>query len=153
MLIKSFKILPIFLLFLMNRSFAQDPGRHIDAGFRLGLGNANIGTSVTARYFIAPKLAVSGMLSFSGPGGIALLVEKHFGIEDMPLQAFLGAGAYARFGSKAFFGTQAIAGLEYTFPQYPVMIAVDWKPELNLLRSLEFRPGGFGLTLRYRLDL
>ncbi len=42
-----------------------------------------------------------------------------------------------------------IVGLDYTFQQVPINLSIDWKPELNLVRSVNFEAATVGLSIRF----
>ena len=42
-----------------------------------------------------------------------------------------------------------IIGIDYKFRDVPLNLSIDWKPELNLVRSVNFEAATVGLSLRF----
>lgn len=123
----------------------------LDLGLRIGLGRSNIKTGISARHFLGEDIALEGILSLSGAGGLALFGQRYFPLED-GLRFFAGAGAYLGFNSQHWLGISGMAGLEYQFEQYPLSVSLDWKPELNLLNEVRLHGIPLGITARYRIN-
>ena len=129
-------------------------------GLRLSSGPAMVNNSVSVKHFINSKTAIEGLLSFSDPLALGLLVEFHKPFSTSGLQWFYGAGGYISFvktydpnkaknETNANFGAQGIVGLDYKFSNVPLNIALDWKPELNLISDINFEPAAIGFTARF----
>jgi len=84
--------------------------------------------------------------------GICGLYEKHFNIEAVNnLEWFAGFGGYFAFNNKnTFIGGAGIVGLDYKFEEIPLNISLDWKPELNIISTVNFQSSGVGLYARFR---
>jgi len=139
----------VAFLFFNTSAVAQNNG--IDLGLRVGMGRSNIKTGISGRYFLDNDVAVEGILSLSGSGGVALFGQKYFPL-DNGLRFFAGGGAYLGFSSRNLLGISGIAGIEYQFEEYPISVSFDWKPELNLIDNARFNGVPVALTARYRID-
>lgn len=129
-------------------------------GLRLSSGPPMVNNSVSVKHFINSKTAIEGLLSFSDPLALGLLVEFHKPFSTSGLQWFYGGGGYISFvktfdpnkgknETDANFGAQGIVGLDYKFSNVPLNIALDWKPELNLISDINFEPAAIGFTARF----
>jgi hypothetical protein len=47
-------------------------------------------------------------------------------------------------------GAAGIIGLDYNFPNIPLNLSLDWKPELNLIEKIGFEASTVGFSVRYR---
>lgn len=125
-------------------------------GIRLSSSGPAVNNSVSFKYFMNPKLAIEGLFTFDKRAAIGALLEVH---NDMPstegLKWFYGAGAYLGFDSdkthtdRALMGAQGIVGLDYKFANLPLNLALDWKPELNIIDNINFEPAAIGFTIRF----
>jgi len=129
------------------------------AGLRLGYF-----TGVTIKHFVTGNNAIEGMASVRW-GGFAVtgLYEWQKPIRGAAnLDYFLGLGGHIgvwgdhyywyeenRDGAFAIIGLDFIAGLEYTFPQVPFNVGLDWKPAFNLVGDSHWWGDGLALSIRY----
>jgi hypothetical protein len=40
-------------------------------------------------------------------------------------------------------------GLDYNFTNLPLNLSLDWKPELSLIRTVNFEPAAVGISARF----
>lgn len=120
-------------------------------GIRLGPNSPAISPGFTIKRFLDEKHAVEGIVGVNNGIGICALYEWHFPIAAVEhLQWFAGAGAYAAYrSSTSYIGGAGIVGVDYKFPEIPLNISVDWKPELNLIESVGFEASGVGFSARF----
>lgn len=133
----------------MAQEFSQPADRNNLLGIRISSKDAVVNNSITYKHFFNPSLAVEGLFSISDPAALGVLLEKHTPFGPTGLSWFWGAGAYAGFGGNRRFGLQGAAGLDFIFPQLPVNLSIDWKPELNLTRQFSFEPAAVGFSARF----
>ncbi len=149
----------ILLCGIINISQAQNYST--GAGLRLGSFSG-----ISVKHFISGTNALEGIASLRW-GGFAVtgLYEWQKPIKGARnLDYFLGLGAHIGFwdnnkyywadnnrnnGSFAIIGVDFIAGLEYTFPEVPFNIGVDWKPAFNLIGDTHWWGDGVALSIRY----
>jgi hypothetical protein len=129
-------------------------------GVRLSSAGAQVNNSITLKQFITDKTAIEAMFSFGDPIALGALVEFHKPLSAEGLRYFYGAGGYISF-VKTFdpvnqknqtdpnFGAQGIIGLDYKFPNIPLNLSLDWKPELNIVNDINFEPSAIGFTARF----
>ncbi len=119
-------------------------------GFRLGPNSAAIAPGFTVKHFINEKNAVEALVGFGDGLGVCGLYEWHQPVSSVEhLQWFAGVGAYAAYRTKTtFIGAAGIIGVDYKFPDIPLNISIDWKPELNLIEKVGFEASGVGLSAR-----
>ena len=124
-------------------------------GIRLSSSGPAVNNSVSFKYFMNPKLAIEGLFTFDNRAAIGALLEVHNDLSTEGLKWFYGAGAYLGFDSdkthtdRALMGAQGIIGLDYKFANLPLNIAIDWKPELNIIDNINFEPAAVGFTIRF----
>lgn len=120
-------------------------------GIRLGPNSPAIAPGFTIKHFLDEKHAVEGIVGINNGIGVCALYEWHFPITSVPhLQWFAGAGAYAAYrSSTSYIGGAGIVGVDYKFPDIPLNISIDWKPELNIIESVGFEASGVGFSARF----
>lgn len=151
---KSILFLLAIVLLAATQINAQDYKTGV--GIRLSSSGPAVNNSVSIKHFLNPKLAIEGLFTFDNKAAIGALLEVH---NDIPstegLNWFYGAGAYLGFDSdkenpnRALMGAQGIVGLDYKFANLPLNLAIDWKPELNIIDNINFEPAAIGFTIRF----
>ena len=144
----------ILVLGSLQRSSAQsvsDPGYKFALGVRLSSAAPTLSNSVSAKYFINDRDALEGLLSFGTRFGIGGLYERHQLIGSIPnFTWFYGGGGYLGFEDhNTYLGPTGIVGLDYKFQNVPLNLSLDWKPELDILPSINFVPDAFAVTVRF----
>src|ERR1700743_2617036 len=134
---------------LYNHLSAQD--YKLAVGIRFSTAAPTLNNSLSIKYFIDESDAIEGLVSFGSRLGVGGLYEKHQLIGGIPaFRFYYGGGAYLGFESgKTWFGPTGVLGLDYKFPNAPVNLSLDWKPELDIVPSINFVPDAFGLTARF----
>lgn len=147
-------MIPLCLVFLTisglyNRLSAQD--YKFAAGIRFSTAAPTLNNSLSVKYFFEESNAIEGLISFGSRVGVGGLYEHHQLIGGTPgFTWFYGGGAYLGFESgQTWFGPTGVVGLDYKFPNSPVNLSLDWKPELDFVPSINFVPDAFGLTARF----
>jgi hypothetical protein len=119
-------------------------------GIRLGPSAPAVKSGITYKHFLGNGKALEGILSFGDGFGICGLYEIHKPLATENLQWFIGFGGYAGVSNKITnVGAAGIVGLDYRFPNLPLNLSLDWKPELNLVQKLGFEGSTVGLSVRY----
>jgi hypothetical protein len=128
-------------------------------GLRLSTAIPTLSNAVTGKYFITDRSAVEGIISFGNKFGIGALLEVYKPFNAEGLSWFYGAGAYAGFAKnsdqfgkgdgRVYVGPTGILGLDYKFPNAPVNLSLDWKPELDIVPAINFIPDAFALSVRF----
>jgi hypothetical protein len=115
-----------------------------------------VNNSVSFKYFMSEKSAIEALFTFSDKTAIGALLEIHKPISSAEgLKWFYGAGAYIGFDSdknnpdRGLMGAQGIVGLDYKFQNLPLNLALDWKPELNIIDNINFEPAAIGFSMRF----
>lgn len=137
----------VFCCGFLHQASAQDYKTAL--GIRISSVDAVVNHSITFRQFITESVAAEGLLSFSDPGAIGLLIEKFRPIGGQSFTWFWGAGPYIGFSDNYKFGLQGALGFDLKFPSLPVNLSVDWKPEMNFTRVFSFEPAAVGLSARF----
>jgi hypothetical protein len=157
---KKIILFSILSVITMSSLQAQDAGYKTALGVRLSSSNAMVSNSVSLKHFVSSKMAIEGLLSFGDPLAIGALVEIHNPLSATGLSWYYGAGGYIGFlktenpntqktNTDANFGAQGIIGLDYKFSNIPLNISLDWKPELNIVSTINFEPAAIGFTARF----
>ncbi|MCX6316221.1 MAG: hypothetical protein NTW29_02945 [Bacteroidetes bacterium] len=135
-------------------------GYKTSLGVRLSSANAMVNNAVSIKHFINDKVAIEGLFSFGDPLAIGAMVELHKPLASEGLSWFYGGGAYIGFVKKVNtntlktttdpnFGGMGVVGLDYKFPNIPLNLSLDWKPELNIVSDINFEPAAIGFTARF----
>lgn len=125
--------------------------------YKMGLGArftnapATVNNAISLRYFVNQQAALEGLLSFD-PLTIGVLYERFRPLAGSRLNWFIGGGGYVSLGKgDNVLGAAGIVGLDYAFKGAPVNISLDWKPELNLIKDVNFEAAAVGLGVRFIL--
>lgn len=97
--------------------------------------------------------AIEGNILYNRHGfNLSALYEQHWEpFRNERILLFLGGGAFGGEWDEEFsLGAVAVAGIEYTFRDQPINIGLDWRPMLNVYRTLAPEFLDFGLCIRYR---
>ncbi len=134
---------------LYNRLSAQD--YKLAMGLRLSTSDPTLGNSVSIKYFLDETNAVEGLIGWGTRFGLGALYEKHQLIGGTPAFTwFYGGGGYVGFqDGKTYIGPTGVVGMDYKFPNAPINLSLDWKPELDLSPAINFVPGAFAVSIRY----
>jgi hypothetical protein len=147
--------LKIFLLTLffiggtIYNSVAQDA-----YGKAIGL-RGGTPAGVSYKHFLEFAGAVEGIVGYNFTNGrvftVTGLYEHHFFV-NYNTNFFAGGGLTLGANSDEFrLIVDAIGGIEYVFPRFPMSFSLDYKPAFNIIGT-EFLLNEFALTIRYILD-
>jgi hypothetical protein len=122
-------------------------------GLRFSTPGASIANAVSIKYFMNDRAAIEALISYNPRFGLGALYELHQQIGGTPgLNWFYGFGAYFAVESNIVYsGPMGITGIDYKFPNAPVNLSLDWKPELDIAPAINFVPGAFALSARFTL--
>ena len=140
--------------------FASPVSAQYKSAVGLRLGNAS---GITAKMGLGNRVSMEGQLTTRWKGvNFTVLAEITYELPDTRgLAWYYGAGANIGFwddqdiaeqNTKLFVGADGILGMEYTFPDIPLNLALDWKPYLNILSRTHFVWDEFALSIRYVID-
>jgi hypothetical protein len=143
----------LLLLVLIATSFTlsskAQSGYSTAVGVRLSSSVPVIKNGITFKQFLG-KNAVEAILSFGDGAALCGLYEVHKPLGVPNLQWLIGAGGYIGLSSSnKNVGLAGIIGLDYKVPTLPVNLTVDWKPELNLAKTVGFEASGVGFSARF----
>jgi hypothetical protein len=148
------RIIPLCLVLLVvsslfNSVSAQD--YKVAIGVRFSSASPTLSNSVSVKYFLDESNAVEGLVSFGNRFGIGGLYERHQLIGGTPaFKWFYGGGGYVGFqDGQTWLGPTGVIGLDYKFQNAPLNLSIDWKPELDIVPSINFVPDAFALTARF----
>ena len=143
--------LTLVLIVLASAFFtasAQD--YRVAIGVRLSNATPTLSNSITVKYNMNQKSAIEGLLSFGSRFGIGALYEVNNLTTVQGLNWFFGGGAYIGFEKgDTYLGPTGIIGLDYKFPNIPLNLSLDWKPELDFIPAINFVPDAFGFSARF----
>lgn len=153
----------LFLIFqLPNTAFSQRYGTAM--GLRFGNSNLNRTVGLTLQQRIVERVTLEAILQsdFDRNTNFSLLAQKHSPIISKRFNYYLGGGiglgneeSFVKFpGTKeiihtygnATFGVDLIAGIELTLAN--AVIALDYKPNINISGREEFFRGQVGISAR-----
>jgi hypothetical protein len=140
------------VLFLVASSFfyasAQD--YKVAVGVRLSNATPTLSNAVTVKYNMTQQHALEGIISFGSRFGLGGLYEINKMTTVQGLNWFYGGGVYVGFqDGNTYLGPTGIIGLDYKFPNVPLNLSLDWKPELDFIPSINFVPDAFGFSARF----
>ncbi len=143
--------LTLVLIVLASTFFtasAQD--YKVAIGVRLSNATPTLSNSITVKYNMNQKHTIEGLLSFGSRFGMGVLYEVNNLTTVQGLNWFYGGGAYIGFEKgDTYLGPTGIIGLDYKFPNIPLNLSLDWKPELDFIPTINFVPDAFGFSARF----
>ena len=137
------------MICIIDHASAQD--YKFGIGIRFSTAAPTLSNSISLKYFMNDRNALEGLISFGTRFGLGGLYEIHQRIGATEnLNWFYGGGAYLGFQyNNAYVGPTGIVGMDYKFPNIPLNISLDWKPELDILPAINFVPDAIGLSARF----
>ena len=147
--LKPFLFTLIFTAFGASKGFAQDA-----YGSSIGI-RGGTPTGVSYKHFLEFAGAIEGIVGYNFTNGrvftVTGLYEHHFFI-NYNLNFYAGGGLTLGFSGDEFrLILDAIGGIEYVFPRFPMSFSLDYKPAFSALNT-ELYFNEFALTIRYILD-
>ena len=140
----------LLIVVVSSFSYLKSQDYKVALGIRLSNASPTLNNSVSLKYFLNQKNALEGLISFGSRFGIGALYEVHKPTTATGLNWFLGGGGYVGFQSNnSYLGPTGIVGLDYKFSNIPLNLSLDWKPELDIIPSINFVPDAFGLSARF----
>jgi hypothetical protein len=129
-------------------------------GIRLSSAPAMVNNSISVKHFLNEHAAIEALFSFGDPLSLGALYEIHKPFSAEGIRWYYGGGGYVGFvkeynvnknrnETNANFGAQGVLGLDYKFTNIPLNLALDWKPELNIVSDINFEPAAVGFTARF----
>ncbi|PKP34123.1 MAG: hypothetical protein CVU00_08320 [Bacteroidetes bacterium HGW-Bacteroidetes-17] len=152
------KLLLIFALLFCMISYSNAQDYNTGIGLRGGLSNG-----LTVKTFIAERTALEFLVASRWKGfSITGLYEIHNqAFNTNGLKWYYGVGAHVGFwdgdnvkwadnnDSYTVIGFDGILGLEYSFPEIPINLSIDWKPEFNVSGYSGFWGDSGAISIRY----
>lgn len=155
------KVISLFVLIIGFSCFYQASAQYYKTALGLRLGASN---GITAKHFISETSALEGLLYFRWEGfAVTGLYELNGNAFDTDgLNWYFGGGGHIGFwdndrppwhdpdnDSEVFIGGDLILGLEYTFEEIPLNLALDWKPGFNIIGDQSFWADDVALSVRF----
>ncbi|MBU1013447.1 MAG: hypothetical protein KKG99_10610 [Bacteroidetes bacterium] len=152
------KLFLVFALLFCMVSYSNAQDYNTGIGFRGGLSNG-----LTIKTFIGEKAALEFLVASRWHGfsltGLYEIHNQAFNADG--LKWYYGVGVHVGFWNGkhvkwadddvayTVIGFDGILGLEYSFPDIPINISIDWKPELNVSGYSGFWGDGGAISIRY----
>ena len=141
--------LSVILLIPWQKDLKAQPYMH-SAGIRAGYSSG-----ITYKGFLLHRMSAFEVDFLYNKHGLNLgaLYEYHLEPFKKSTRTFiyLGGGAFGGSWDEEFsLGVAAVAGIEYTLRDLPLIFSLDWKPMLNIYAVFEPDWLDFGLSIRYR---
>lgn len=142
------KILFLGVLLISAFSFAQSYKMAIGLkGGYPSLGGLNAKKMLTRS--TAAEFSIGG---FGGGLYLSGLFELQKPLpEPTGLDWYLGAGPTVGFGNSFYLSANGVIGLDYTFQDFPLNIALDSGPVIQLIGTTQLFTWGGGFAIRYAL--
>ncbi len=146
------KTLPLAVVLFCIAATAHAQDYRFGIGLRLSNSTPTLNSSVTGKYFVTERSAVEGLVSFGSRFGMGALLEIYQPFSTPGLKWFYGGGFYVGWQDKnTYLGPTGIIGLDYKFPNVPINLSADWKPELDITPRINFVPDAFAVSIRFTL--
>ncbi len=143
----KFISLLLFFLFAFTQSYSQDYKTGIGVRLQPYFG------CLTVKHFFNTKFALEGLLNVKKDQAVVEIIPELSNSFAKPpgLNWYFGIGGNIKFpqNQNVIIGVVGMLGLEYTFPNAPINLSLDWKPSLELIGGNSSYPAGFGLSVRY----
>lgn len=160
------KLLPIYIIILLIFNNSQDIFAQHAYKTALGL-RLNGGAGISVRHFIKENQSIEGILytRWRGLNVTGLYTVNYSVFEEPGFNFFIGGGGHIGFwdrdhnpwwdenkrynDTRMVVGIDGQIGLEYTFNEIPLNLAIDWKPAFNIIGISNFWVGDAALSVRY----
>ena len=148
---------PVFKIFLITLFIIGGTIENVNAqdayGKAVGI-RGGTPTGVSYKHFLEFAGAIEGIFGYNFTNGrvftLSGLYEHHFFI-NYNTNFFAGGGLTLGANSDEFrVIVEAIGGIEYVFPRFPMSFSLDYKPAFNI-SGADFFFNEFALTIRYIL--
>ncbi|PSL05522.1 outer membrane insertion C- signal [Cecembia rubra] len=142
------KLLALPILFLVMMSLNQAKAQEVGLRFGDVLGN---NVAIDGIFALGKYSRVHADLAF-GNRGVGMEALWNFIYRPLGAEAFhwyVGVGPSLLIGDPFILGVSGEIGLEYKFREVPLVLGLDWRPRVDIVEVTDFRPGGFGLNIRY----
>lgn len=160
---KMFRLIAVMLLIISNSYTVSAQQTYKTAlGLRL-----NGGAGISVRHSLKENQSIEGIL-YTRWGGLNItgLYTVNTKVFDEPgFNFFIGGGGHIGFwdrdrnpwwdedkrynDTRMVLGIDGQIGLEYTFNEIPLNLAIDWKPAFNIVGITNFWVGDAALSVRY----
>jgi hypothetical protein len=144
---------PLLLFFLFLILFSSIPTiskaqSNWEAGLRFGEA---FGIDATIPIAASPRLHPA--LYFGYNLGLATYFDWMFSLSDGPegLRFYPGVGPEIYIGDNFDAGIAGNFGVEYIF-DFPLTIALDWRPGFIITDNMNFHSGNWGISARFRFN-
>lgn len=156
----------IMILLIVNvttDSFSQH-------NYKTALGlRLNGGAGISVRHSLKENQSIEGILYTRWRGlNITGIYSVNYPVFDEPgFNFFIGGGGHIGFwdrdrspwwdedkkygDTRMVLGIDGQIGLEYTFKEIPLNLAIDWKPAFNIIGITNFWVGDAALSIRYAI--
>ncbi len=149
-----------WIWFVLMIAIVSSASAQYKSAVGLRLGNSS---GLTAKMGFGKRMTMEGQITTRWKGvNFTVLAEITNQLPDTPgLAWYYGIGANIGFwddpdsnenSTELFLGADGIIGMEYTFPDIPLNLALDWKPYLNIITRTHFVWDEFALSIRYVIN-
>lgn len=155
---KNTLVFSVTLLLILSMEFCLAQDYRTAIGLRMGSSNG-----LTVKHFFNQGAAFEGLLTTRWDGFVITGLYEFAGnaFDEPNLGWYLGGGAHLGFRNNrnpnryyengSIFGLDFIIGLEYTFIDIPLNLALDWKPAINLVGHHGFWGDEFAISVRFAI--
>ena len=149
------KSIGIFFFFISGffTAQAQDSFLYENlAGIRIAPADVAISSSFSFKHRLMGNNTVEADLSVQNGWGASAyyMIQGSAPAISSQVEYYYGLGGFYQSSSNIVnLGAAGILGMEYSFERTPVNIALDWRPEFNIVKHTAFRFSGIGLSVRY----
>lgn len=145
----------IAALTLTAAALAPLPAKAQDYNSAIGLNLGDI-MGANYKYFMSPRSAIEFDFGYQfSSNGISLtaIYQYHIPLVDQ-FKLYVGAGlnigaSYLHNGGAFALGIDPNVGFEYTFPSAPVILALDYQPQINFFTPMKWGVAAF--KIRFKL--
>jgi len=142
----------IFLLgFILLGTYLSSYSQEI--GLRFGSVTGGSSVAIDGVFTTTDFTRIHADISFANGVGVDVLWDFIYKpIEGEDLHWYVGAGPYLFMGQPLKIGLMAEVGWAYQFKNVPMVLAMDWRPAVQILSTTKLNFQGIGLNLRYLIS-
>jgi hypothetical protein len=137
----------LFFILIMSPLFCDLNAQEVGIRFGDMAGN-NVAIDAV---FSWKESRVHADISFGNAVGLDVIYDFVFKpvVEIEHLYYYMGVGLTTIIGDEFKFGAIGEVGVEYRFPNSPIVLGLDYKPAIIIIDETDFLWGNFGINARY----
>ncbi len=142
----------LIAIFFIGGVFINSNTAKAQSNWEAGIRFGDVVSADITIPFKAPRIHAAAYFN-NNNFGIGGYFDWLFVLDDGPvgLKFYPGVGPELYFGNNIDLAVAGDFGAEYSF-DFPLTIALDWRPRIELTNNANFYGGNWGLIARFRFD-